>query len=164
MGRKGISPVVGVVIMVAVTISIGILVTIWVTNWVQHETSDPDKTCAINTKYIIESAEWDKTVDLNSSLLLKVTNKGKTGLYGFGVSIENGTYAMDFDYTVIGQGDISISNKLSQEYSVYLIVNLTNTTTSYPALGASLVGSDDITVRVTNLACRAVSAEILTVS
>jgi len=148
--------------MIAVAISIGVLVTTWVTNWTQRQTSS-DTACAINTNYVINSVEWNKT-GYNSTLLVKITNKGSQKLYGFGAVIDNGTKINEFDYTVIDQGGVSSLNKLDRERSVYLLINLTNSTLRYPAFGRSLTKSDDIEIRITNKACDAVSATIDSVS
>jgi flagellin-like protein len=161
--RKAISPVISVVLMIAVAISVAILVTTWVTNLTQRQIAG-DKSCAINTNYVIESVEWNKSNQYNATLLIKITNRGKQQLYGFGVEIDNGTRIINFDYGVVDQGGITSSNKLGRERSVYVLVNLTNTTLMYPAFGRSLVSSDEATVKVTNEACDAVSSETNKVS
>ena len=163
MKRKGLSPVVSVVLMIAVAISIAILVTTWVTNLTQQQITG-DKSCALNTNYIIESAKWNKSNDLNATLLIKLTNKGQQKLYGFAVQIDNGTDIIDFNSSVVDQDGISASNKLERERSAYLVVNLTNANLAYPALGASLVTSDDVVIKITNEACNTVSSETNSVS
>jgi len=164
MLNKGVSSVVSTVLMIAVAISIGILVTTWITHWVQQQTGSKDISCAINTNYVVDSAEWNKSGQYNGTLLIKLTNKGKQKLYGFGVVIDNGTKILEFGQSSVGQGGISSSSTLERERSVYLTVNLTNSTLRYPAFGRSLMTSSDVTVKVTNAACDAVPAETNSVS
>ena len=93
MERKGISPIVAVVLLVAVAISLGMLVTSWITH-LYYDVSGGDDQCALSTNYIIDSAEWNQTsksASYNSTLLIKVTNKMKNKLYDFSVEINNGT-------------------------------------------------------------------------
>ena len=166
MERKGISPIVAVVLLVAVAISLGMLVTSWITH-MYYDISGGEGACAISTNYVIDSAEWNKTTksaSYNSTLLLKITNKGKMKLYDFGVEILNGTRIEGFTKDVVDQGGISSANKLDRERSAYLLVNLTNSTFDYPAFGRSLLTSDDVNIKVTNGACAAISAETTSVS
>lgn len=165
MKRKGISPVVAVVLLVAVAISLGMLVTSWVT----HLYYDIGETsaCSIKTNYVIDSVAWNQTSKstiYNSTLLIKITNKGDLNLYGFGVEMLNGTRIVNLDPSLVDQGGISSTNKLEREHSVYLIVNLTNATLNYPAFGRSLLTSDEVEVKVTNDACDDISAKTATVS
>jgi flagellin-like protein len=164
--KKGISPVVAVVLLVAVAISLGMLVTSWITH-LYYEISGGESACAINTNYIIDSVEWNRTAKsptYNSTLLIKITNKGKQQLYEFGVEVLNGSRIVEFDSAIVNQGGISSNAKLDRERSVYLLVNLTNESFNYPAFGRSLLTSDDVSIKVTNGACKAVSAETTSVS
>ena len=164
MGKlKGVSPVVSVVLMIAVAISVGILVTTWVTHWTQQQIGSQDISCAIHTNYVIDSVEWNKS-GYNSSLLIKITNKGRYKLYDFGVVLDNGTKILEFNSSIVDQGGISSTNKLERERSVYLLVNLNDSSRGYPAFGRTLTTSDDVVVRVTNGACSAVAAETDSVS
>ena len=164
--KRGISPVVSVVLLIAVAITLGMLVTSWVTH-LYYDISGGDSSCAINTNYIIDSAEWSKTSkspEYNNTLLVKITNRGKLKLYGFGVELHNGTRILEFDSSVVNQGGITSSNKLERERSAYLVVNMTNSTLGYPGFGSSLLTSDDVLVKVTNEACKARVAETDSVS
>ncbi len=151
MVRKGVSPVVAVVLLIAVAIAIGILVTTWITHWTSTQISSQPITCAINTNYIIESVEYNKTG--GDLLLIKVTNKGAENIHGFSAVLDNGTYILDVNSTNwrIDQGGISKSSPLRREKSSYVTVNMTG---NYTGLGASLTD-----VRVLNSACNAVSAK-----
>jgi flagellin-like protein len=163
---KGISPVIAVVLLVAVAISMGMLVTSWITH-LYYDISGGEGACAIKTNYVIDSAQWNQTsksARYNSTLLIKITNKGELKLHGFGAEILNGTRIVNFDSGEVDQGGISSTNKLDRERSTYLLVNLTNSSFNYPAFGISLLTSDEVSVKVTNLACAAVSAETTSVS
>lgn len=151
MAKKGVSPVVAVVLLIAVAIAIGILVTTWITHWTSTQISSQPITCAINTNYIIESVEYNKTG--GDLLLIKVTNKGAENLYGFSAVMDNGTYILDVNSTSwrIDHGGISKTYPLRREKSTYVTVNLT---INYTGLGESLTD-----VRVLNSACNAVSAK-----
>ncbi len=159
--RKAVSPVVSVVLLIAVAVSVGILVTTWITHWVTTTTGGTAISCAINTNYIIETAEFNKSSAYNNTLLVKITNKGAEHLYGFGAILDNGTdiVILEFDSTLINQSGISLTNKLKREESVYIVINLTNTTLGYPALGGTLTE-----VKIMNDACPAVSTRTSTVT
>jgi flagellin-like protein len=150
MVRKGVSPVIATVLLIAVAIAIGILVTTWITHWTSTQISSQPITCAINTNYIIESVEYNKTG--GDTLLVKVTNKGAENLYGFSAVLDNGTHILDVNSTSwrINQGGISKTSPLRREKSAYVTVNLT---INYTALGDTLTD-----VRILNEACNAVSA------
>lgn len=152
--KKGVSPIIATILLIAVAISVGIMVTTWITHWVVTQTSSESIACAINTNYVIDTAEFNKSTALNNTLLLKVTNRGSEKIYGFGAILDNGTVILmlNSSNSLISQGGISSSNKLGREQSVYLTVNLTNTSTGYPTLGRTLAE-----VKVTNDACPAVS-------
>ena len=163
---KGISPVIAVVLLVAVAISQGMLVTSWITH-LYFDISGGEGACAIKTNYVIDSAQWNQTsksIMYNSTLLIKITNKGELKLYGFGAEILNGTKILNFDSNEVDQGGISSTNRLGRERSAYIWLNLTNSSLDYPAFGRSLLTSDEVAVKVTNLACAAVSAETTSVS
>lgn len=162
MKRKGVSPVVAVVLLIVVAISMGILVTTWVTHWISTQTSSSSISCAINTNYVIESAEFNETGD--NILRLRLLNKGSQELYGFGAVLDNGTHIIRMNSTHPALGGNSTNNTLSEatalqrEETVYFLVNLTNSTLGYPALGATLEE-----VRVLNGACDAVSVKTNTI-
>jgi len=162
--RKAVSPVVSAVLLIALAVSIGILVTNFVTSFVSTETGGSDITCALNTNYVIESAQFNKTGFYNK-LLIKITNKNSEGLYGFGVIMDNGTKIVQFNSSnsLINQGGVSDSNKLEREESVFLTVDLTNTTLGYPVFGLSLTTSDESQLKVLNNACDAVSTSTTTI-
>ncbi len=151
---RGLSPIVGVVLMVGLAVTVSILVTVWITNWVVFQTSSPELTCALQTSYVIDSARWDNETN---ELLIQVTNKGKTPLYGFGVVLLNGTHVMQFDPTQVWQ-PVNFSHRLEREETVYLKLN----SSSRSILGENLTREFMLTasqLKVTNEACRAVTAE-----
>jgi len=159
--RKAISPVISVVLLIAVAVSVGILVTTWVTHWVVSTTGSSSISCAVNTNYIIEEAKFNISSAYNNTLLVKITNKGTEQLYGFGAILDNGTKVViiNSNDSIIDQGGISSTNKLKREESVYITINLTNTTLGYPTLGATLTE-----VKIRNDACPAVSTSTSTIT
>jgi len=162
--KKGISPVVASVILIAVSVSIGVIVSTWITHLIQEETSG-SKLCAVNTLYNIERAKFN--ISGKNSLWLKITNEGEEKLYGFGVIMDNGTIilSMNSSNSRINQGNISSTNKLLRKASVYIKVNLTNTTSdnfNYESFGTSLTTSSSVEIVVTNDACDAISTEPIT--
>lgn len=151
--KKGVSPVIAVVIMIAVAITTGVMLSTWVTQWVNRQTGDTSMTCVIRTNYIIESAKFNSSG--NNVLIIKVRNRGAEELYGFGVILDNTSDIYQFNSTdsrISLSPSITESNKLGREGVVYIKVNLN--TALYRALGASLSE-----IRVTNEACKSVSAK-----
>ena len=159
--KKGVSPVVAVVLLIAVAVTVGMLVTTWITSWVTEQTSKPSLTCAINTNYIIDSARFNYTG--NEILLIKITNEGSEELYAFGLILDNGTLIKQFNTTQINASpNVTANNKLKQEQSTYLTLNLSNATTS--TTGGPIFGRTLTEVRVTNNACTAVSSKTTTIT
>jgi len=162
--KKGISPVVASVILIAVSVSVGVIVSTWITHLITEQTGG-SRMCAINTLYNVESAKFNMTG--NDKLRLKITNEGEEGLYGFGVNMDNGTDIIILNSTHfrIEQGNISSVNKLTRKQSVYIMVNMTNTTDEnidYRNFGLSLTTSSGIEIVVTNDACNAMASEAIT--
>ncbi len=164
MMKRGISPVVSVVILIAVSISIGVIVSTWITHLVEQETSSSEL-CALNTLYNIETARFNISAD--NKLLLKITNENEKELYGFGVIMDNGTEILTMNSTNIriDQSNISSTNTLKRKQSIYLIVNMTNTTEEsfdYQGFGLSLTTSSNTQIIVTNEACDSVATDAIT--
>ncbi len=152
--RKGISPIIAIVIMIAVAITTGVMLSTWVTQWVSHQTSDSSMACIIRTNYIIESAIFNQTGD--NYLIIKVTNQGAEGIYGFGVIIDNTSEILQFNSTdnlISLSPNITSTTKLGREASVYVKLDLDGSA-SYRNMGAT---ANEI--RVTNKACDSVSAK-----
>jgi len=164
--KKGISPVVASVILIAVSVSVGVMVSTWITHLIEQEISQ-DELCSINTNYNIESAKFNSSG--NNTLWLRIKNEGEYELYGFGVILDNGTQIiiMNSSDNRTNQGGISATNKLKRKYSMYLKVNLTNTTEEsidYQGFGLSLTTSSNTKITVFNDACTATDSEIITVT
>ena len=159
MIRSGLSPIVSVVLLIAVAVAVGIMVTTWITGWVSQQTSSTALACAINTNYVIDSAAVNQSS--TNTLLIRLSNRGSLGLYGFGVVLDNGTRVVQLNSSssMIDQGGISTANKLGREQTTYLLVNMSNATLGYPEHLATLTE-----VRVTNDACNAVSAKTTSIS
>jgi len=148
---RGISPVIATVLLIAVAVSAGMLVTTWITQWVVTQTTSEAQTCSINTQYVIDTVVFNESG--NNLLKIKITNKGSQPLYGFSVELDNGTPPIvTFPVDEVDQGGVTESNPLKREQSVYIIVNLSNSTLGYPTLGATLKS-----VKVLNDACNAIS-------
>jgi flagellin-like protein len=86
MSRKGISPVVAVVVLIGVAVMLGGLVSSWLSSFV--DTSSKQDTCAITTMYTITEATVNTT---SGKLRLKVKNVGKSSVYNFSIEANNGT-------------------------------------------------------------------------
>ena len=152
--KKGISPIIAIVIMIAVAITTGVMLSTWVTQWVSHQTSDSSMACVIKTNYIIEAAKFNQSGD--NYLVIKVTNQGSEGLYGFGIIIDNTSEIFQFNSTdslITLSPNITSSNKLEREASAYVKLDL-DTDASSRNLGAT---ANEI--RITNKACDSVSAK-----
>ena len=161
VSMKGVSPIISVILLIAVSISVGIMVTTWITHWVVTQTGSSSISCAIDTNYVIDSAEFNKSTALNNSLLVKITNKGSQKIYGFGAILDNGTAIVKLNSSdsLINQGGTSLTSKLDREQSAYIVINLTNIILGYPQLGRTLTE-----VKVTNDACSAVSSSTKTIT
>jgi len=156
--RKGISPIVAAVLLIAVSISVGILATTWVRNWVIEQTQEDLLSCVLDTEYQISGAEYNTTSKL---LKIKITNKNKRTIYGFGVMIDNTTTFLEVAYNssnITLSPNITSTNRLDRERVVYLTLNLTDYT------GHSTIGSTASEIRVSNQICTAVVAKTTTIT
>lgn len=155
MEMKAISPVVAVVLLISVTLSLGVVVTSWIRNWILKETINPQISCVLETNYVIDSVTY--STDTNE-LKIKITNKGTTELYGFGVMLQNATIIQEFNSSnplVSISPNITVINKLGREKSAYIKINLSD----YIPLALSLTE-----VKVLNDACDAVSASTTSIT
>lgn len=157
---KGVSPIIATILLIAVAISLGVMITGWATQMANRQMSGTDS-CVINTMYIIDSVEFNKSTTLNNTLLVKITNKGTEKLYGFGAILDNGTYIvqMNSSSSLIGQGGISSGYKLERERTTYITINLTDTSAGYTTMGSTLTS-----VKITNDGCPGVSASTSTIT
>lgn len=146
---RGVSPIVAVIVMVALAVTMGVMVSIWMTGWVSTQKGSEEFGCAARTRYLIESAKYTQS---DSGLRFRLTNMGEEGLYGFDIMLFNGTNSETFAYNspnITLSENISQSNKLEREESVYVVVNLS---------GGRNMGATLTEVRVKNMACGAVTA------
>ena len=105
--------------------------------------------CAARTRYIIVGVKYTQA---DSVLRFKITNKGDEGIYGFGVILYNKTMIETFAYNapnVTLSANISETNKLAREESVYMSINIS---------GGHNMGLTLTQVKVKNSACGAVTA------
>lgn len=146
---KGISPIVAVVVLLALAVTIGVIVSIWITSWVSTQRESEEFGCAARTRYIIEGAKYTRS---ETFLRFRITNKGEEGIYGFGVILYNKTMVETFAYNapnVTLSANISGTNKLAREESVYMSINIS---------GGRNMGLTLTQVKVKNSACGAVIA------
>ncbi len=146
---KGISPIVAVVILLALAVTIGVLVSIWVTSWISTQRESEEFGCAARTRYIMESTKY---IQSESVLRFRITNKGDEGIYGFDVVLYNDTMTESFAHSspnVTFSANISETNKLAREESVYMSINIS---------GGRNMGTTLTQVKVKNGACGAITA------
>jgi flagellin-like protein len=86
MARKGISPVVAVVVLIGIAVMLGGLVSSWISSFVMD--SSQHDTCAITTTYTISDAQVNQT---SGKLRVTLKNTGKDSVYNFSVEADNGT-------------------------------------------------------------------------
>jgi len=86
MARKGISPIIAVVVLIGVAVMLGGLVSSWMSSFVT--TSSKYDTCSITTMYVISEATVNET---SGRLLVKLKNIGKSSVYNFTFEADNGT-------------------------------------------------------------------------
>lgn len=156
--KRGVSPIVSVVLMVAVAISIGVMLTIYITGWTRTQLTDTDISCAINTNFDIQNIKYNST-GFNNTLLIKLMNDGKEGIYGFGVTVANGTvvHRVNASSRAIGQGGITSTNKLLQKQTAFITLNFTAANISQD-FGETLENNPDLEVIVVSEACPSVSS------
>ncbi len=162
--RKGVAEVVSVVLVIAVAIAVGIMVTIFITSWTRTQISDTSVSCAINTNFNIQDIKYNAS-GFNNTLLIKLINDGKSSVYGFGVTISNGTevYRLNSSSSSIHQGGVTAGNKLAQKQTAFITLNLTTANIS-EGFGKSLKTSAAVEVSVTNDACPSVSSSLTTLT
>ncbi|RLI99979.1 MAG: hypothetical protein DRP03_01945 [Candidatus Aenigmatarchaeota archaeon] len=151
MKRKGISPIIAVVLLIGLSVSLAVLTSNWITHWVSTKTETTGSRCIALTNYRIDSATYDNTT---ATLSLIVTNLGSTGLYGFSVQMYNTTNIVYYNYDdsriSLSPEGINETNPLTEARSVIIKVNLTDNR----KLGMSVDK-----VRVLNKACPLYYAE-----
>jgi len=145
--KKAVSPLIAVMILIGVALGIGVGLSGWIMHYVSRQTEyNP---CSLKTDYVIDSAYFNTD---NSILTVRVTNRGSTPLYGFGVVLANGTDTVFFNSSspeLTTSPDISEKNRLEKGQSLYVNIDLSDNN----GMGVSL---DNITI--TNEVCPDVSA------
>lgn len=86
MERKGLSPIVAVVILIGIAVITGGLLSSWITSFVSDAAKQD--TCSINTMYTLSDVTYNAT---SGVIKLKVKNTGTVKLYNFTVEADNGT-------------------------------------------------------------------------
>ncbi len=112
---RGVSPVVAGVILIAVAVVVGVMVSTLVTSWTSTQTSTTP-TCAVNTHYVVDSATFTSS---SNETRIKITNKGSEGIYGFEITVDNGTNIVRFS-AITESFNTSATSKLTQGNSIYL--------------------------------------------
>lgn len=152
--RKGVSPLIAVIILLAIAITTGIVISNWVNNFIFRSTSDISVHCATSANYIIEFAQYDSAT---TTLTVKVTNKNSIGLYGFGAEVQNFTAIESFrsNEVTTSPGDLAVDNRLRQEQSAFIYIDMADHTP---------LAETATTVVITNEACPSVSARTTSVA
>jgi len=114
---KGLSEMVGAALLIAVVMFAGTMVATWGPAWVSGERSS--LTCVTHTNYVVEGADFNEN---SGRLQIKVTNFGMEPLYGFGLTLYNGTSSMQYNYSQVDQGGITEDKKLKRGESTYVSV------------------------------------------
>ncbi len=156
MNKRGVSPVIAVVLLIGVAVSMGILVTTWVTHWVSFQITEVGLSCSVDTNYILEAVTFNLTGD--ELLRIKITNKGAREIYGFSAILDNGTRIVRLNSTseLIAQDNINDTNPLEREESEYIMIMLNETDydEAFPYFGSTLTE-----VKILNTVCDSVSAK-----
>ena len=86
MRRKGVSPIVAVVILVGIAVMTGGLLSSWISSFISG--SSEQETCAITTMYTLSDATYNAT---SGEIKLRLKNTGSVDLYNFTIEADNGT-------------------------------------------------------------------------
>lgn len=116
MIKKGISPLVAVVILIALVITVGGLISSWISTFV-IETSNQD-TCAISTIYSVTEVSHNETT---GHLKARITNSGQDTVHNFTVEADNGSMIV-----TIAPTSPASTYELDPGQSQYLLANTTN--------------------------------------
>lgn len=146
---KGLSPLIGAIILIVITISAGVIVSNFIVQFVSRQTGS-QTICATNALYTIESAVFNGSGD--NMLVLTIVNRGEEKLYGFGVEMSNRTAIEIFrngSANITTSPDLGEFNKLGQEETALVKVSLG---------GNALIETADV-VKVTNIACTEATAQ-----
>ncbi len=145
MARKGISPVVAVVILIGIAVMAGGLLSSWVSSFMSD--SAKQDTCPITTMYTISEATYNST---SGGLMVKVKNAGNDQIYNFTFEADNGTEivlvpagypAADF---VLGGGRTQYVSGNASLYNITAVQTVTILTGSCPSYSPSPVKVADI--------------------
>jgi flagellin-like protein len=145
MAKKGISPVIAVVILIAVAVTIGGVVSSWVNSLVT-ETAKQD-TCSITTSYSISEARYNSS---SGDIRIKIRNTGRDSLYNFTVEADNGTVIAH----IVPTSPVP-NQQVGPGMSQYIIANttyynITNVKTVTVLLGCC-TGYSSTPIKVTNI-------------
>lgn len=99
--KKGISPLIGTVLLIAATMTIAGLLAFWASSYVQSQTQYfTNRTQAFYCSEMVDrvsviSCKYEE-VENSTKLLLIVDNKGKFDLKGFWLILRNDTYIKNY--------------------------------------------------------------------
>ncbi len=141
---KGLSEMVGAALLIAVVMFAGTLVATWGPTWVSRERTT--LLCVGRTNYAVEDSKFDTN---SGMLIIKITNFGTDPVYGFGLTLYNGSISKQLNSTSVDQGGISENNRLHRQESTYIRVNI----------GDIVFGRTIERIIVTNDACEGVTTE-----
>jgi flagellin-like protein len=145
MGRKGLSPIIAVVILIGIAVMAGGILSSWVTSFITD--SSRQDTCAITTMYTLSEATYNSTSGI---VKVRVKNTGSTAIRNFTVEADNETLiartsasSPDPSYTV-GEG-----------MAQYVVANVSNSSITnvltITVLTESCAGYAPVPVEVENI-------------
>lgn len=154
--RKGVSPLIAVVVIVVIAITVGTTLSMWASNWAGTQISPEGITCGPKLKYNVDSAKFNSSG--RNLLIVRVTNVGDVGAYGFGLHLDNDTVTKYYNSThdnISTSPSVSSADPLSSGETAYITLTVTQglgvseTLSTYDqTFLTSLTG-----VSVTNLGC-----------
>ena len=86
MPKKGLSPIIAVVLLIAIVVVLGGMLASWISNFVT--TNLQRDTCSITTMYSVSDITYNAT---SNEVMVRVKNMGDDDLYNFTVEADNGT-------------------------------------------------------------------------
>jgi len=86
MPKKGLSPIIAVVLLIAIAVVMGGILASWISDFVSKNFQRD--TCSITTMYSVSDTVYNAT---SNEVRLKIKNTGDEDLYNFTVEADNGT-------------------------------------------------------------------------
>ena len=145
MTKKGLSPLIAVVILVGLAVTVSGLVSSWLGTFVTESTTS--STCVLNTIYTMSGTTYDTTT---GQIKTKIKNAGTLSIYNFTFEADNGTDIATFPASA-PSATVRITPGQSQyvkaNASLYNITNINTITLlvkSCPGYAPSAVSVENI--------------------